>query len=71
MFLSCDAPSLFCCLPAAAGAARSSRAHSPCRNARVPAGLTSRKIGWTLATAPGVAHSNRDMVPFALRALFP
>ncbi|WP_438481232.1 alpha/beta hydrolase [Oleiharenicola lentus] len=28
-------------------------------------------FGWTIAYAPGVAHSNKDMAPFATRALFP
>ena len=28
-------------------------------------------FGWTIGFAPGVAHSNRDMTPFATRALFP
>jgi len=26
---------------------------------------------WTLATAPGIAHSNKGMAPFAARQLFP
>jgi hypothetical protein len=26
---------------------------------------------WTLATAPGIAHSNKGMAPFAVRQLFP
>lgn len=28
-------------------------------------------FNWTLATAPGIAHSNKGMAPFALRQLFP
>ena len=41
------------------------------RSVREQAEREKLPFGWTLATAPGVAHSNRDMVPFALRALFP
>lgn len=28
-------------------------------------------LGWKLATAPGVAHSDKNMSPFAVKALFP
>lgn len=28
-------------------------------------------FNWTLATAPGIAHSNKGMAPFAARQLFP
>jgi len=28
-------------------------------------------FGWRLAEAPGIAHSDRGMAPFAVRALFP
>jgi hypothetical protein len=28
-------------------------------------------FNWTLDTAPGIAHVNKDMAPFAVRHLFP
>jgi poly(3-hydroxybutyrate) depolymerase len=31
----------------------------------------AKEFGWTIAFAPGVAHSNKDMTPFATSALFP
>ena len=55
-------------------------AQGPCRFARgqyffnrsrtLAAGLNT-PFGWSLATAPGIAHSDPGMEPFALRHLFP
>lgn len=39
--------------------------------ARSAAETMKTPFNWTLATAPGIAHSNKDMAPFATRQLFP
>jgi Flp pilus assembly protein TadD len=39
--------------------------------ARAAAATMHAPFNWTLATAPGIAHSNKGMAPFALRQLFP
>jgi poly(3-hydroxybutyrate) depolymerase len=40
-------------------------------HAKAAAAALHAPFGWTLATAPGVAHVNKDMAPFAVRHLFP
>lgn len=55
----------------AQGPHRFARGQSFFRLARDLATRSTRPFHWSLATAPGVAHSNRDMTPFALRVLFP
>jgi poly(3-hydroxybutyrate) depolymerase len=55
----------------AQGLHRFARGQSFFRLARDLAARSNRPFHWDLATAPGVAHSNRDMTPFALRVLFP
>ena len=39
--------------------------------AQAAAAAMEVKLAWTLATAPGVAHSERGMTPYALKCLFP
>ena len=39
--------------------------------AKAAAGALQAPFNWTLATAPGIAHSNKGMAPFAARHLFP
>ena len=39
--------------------------------ARTEAEAVKTAFNWTLATAPGIAHSNKGMAPFAVRQLFP
>ena len=38
---------------------------------RAAAGALHTKFAWQLATAPGIAHSDAGMAPFAVKALFP
>lgn len=40
-------------------------------HARAGAAAIDTPFRWTLATAPGIAHSNKGMAPFAVRLLFP
>lgn len=40
-------------------------------HARTAAATLQTPFHWTLATAPGIAHSNKGMAPFAARLLFP
>jgi poly(3-hydroxybutyrate) depolymerase len=39
--------------------------------ARAEAEAIKTPFNWNLATAPGIAHSNKGMAPFAVRQLFP
>ena len=39
--------------------------------ARAEATALKAPFNWNLATAPGIAHSNKGMAPFAVRQLFP
>lgn len=39
--------------------------------ARAEAAALNAPFNWNLATAPGIAHSNKGMAPFAVRQLFP
>lgn len=39
--------------------------------AQAAAAAMKTPFHWTLATAPGIAHSNKGMAPFAVRLLFP
>jgi len=39
--------------------------------ARAAAATSHAPFNWTLATAPGIAHSNKGMAPFAVHQFFP
>ena len=41
------------------------------RHARDAAAALKTNFGWSLATAPGIGHSDKGMAPFAVRCLFP
>ncbi|MDD5563820.1 MAG: hypothetical protein PHQ91_08915 [Thermoanaerobaculaceae bacterium] len=53
------------------GANRFERGQYYFAEARKIAGALGTAFGWRLVTAPGVAHHDKQMVPFAEKALFP
>ncbi len=55
----------------AQGLYRFARGHYFFAQARLAAASMKTPFNWTLATAPGIAHSNKGMAPFATRQLFP
>lgn len=55
----------------AQGMDRFARGHYFFAKAKAVAEAMQTPFNWTLATAPGIAHSNKGMAPFAARQLFP
>jgi pimeloyl-ACP methyl ester carboxylesterase len=41
------------------------------RHAQAAAAALKTELGWSLATAPGIGHSDQGMTPFAVQCLFP
>ena len=54
----------------AQGMDRFARGHYFFAKAKAVAESMQTPFNWTLATAPGIAHSNKGMAPFAVRQLF-
>jgi poly(3-hydroxybutyrate) depolymerase len=55
----------------AQGATRFARGHYFFNYARTAAASLPAPFGWSLATAPGIDHSDKGMAPFAVRILLP
>ncbi len=55
----------------AQGPHRFARGHFFFAQAQAAAAKLKLLSGWSLATAPGIAHSDKGMTPFAVHALFP
>ena len=55
----------------AQGPHRFARGHYFFDHAKAAAASQHAAFGWSLATAPGVAHSDRGMTPYAIDCLFP
>lgn len=55
----------------AQGASRLARGQNFFRHARAAAAARGVPLGWSLATVPGVSHSDKDIAPFAVPRLLP